>query len=240
MLGTILRSIKETPVLNELYRQYTELKIARPYRGKSIRETFSHIYSNHKWGSEESVSGSGSDLSQTATIIKEIPELIERYNIQSLLDVPCGDFNWMKEINLSKLNYTGGDIVPQLIIENNRLYGEKMKRFISLDLVNDDLPKADLILVRDCFVHLPLGSINQAIKNIKNAEIKYILTTTFPRSRRNYDITTGNWRPLNLCKEPFSFGKPIEIINENCTESFGQYNDKSLGLWSVEEIKNLH
>lgn len=37
-------------------------------------------------------------------------------------------------------------------------------------------------------------------------------------------------------KFPFCFAKPIKIINENCTESNGDYSDKSLAFWNLNEI----
>jgi len=44
---------------------------------------------------------------------------------------------------------------------------------------------------------------------------------------------------LNMEKFPFYFGKPIELINEGCTEKEGIYNDKSLGLWEIEKLNLL-
>lgn len=239
MIGSIVRAIKEMPLLNELYRRYTENKIANPYKNKAIGEVFHNIYKANKWGGKESVSGLGSDFIQTEIIIKELPKVFKKYNISSVLDIPCGDFHWMKEVDLDNVNYTGGDIVLDIINANNEKYGSTNKKFLHLNLIKDQLPKSDLIFVRDCFVHLPLEDVKAALENIKRSDIQYILTTTFPRTRRNYNITTGNWRPLNLLKKPFKFKQPIELINEGCTESYGQYTDKSLGLWKVSDLPNL-
>lgn len=62
--------------------------------------TFTSIYRNNGWGSLESRSGAGSTLASTANIRRELPGLVERLNIRTLLDAPCGDFNWMKEVAL--------------------------------------------------------------------------------------------------------------------------------------------
>lgn len=236
LTGFTLRAIKETPVLNLIYRAYTEYKIGHNYRESHAPAVFAKINSENKWGGKESVSGKGSDFAQTQKIIKEIPLLLEKYKIKTLLDLPCGDHNWMKEINLTNVTYIGGDIVESLVTKNNLAYGSDKKKFLHIDIINDDLPEADLILVRDCFVHFSYENIIKALYNIKKNNIEYILTTTFTWTRSNYDITTGNWRPLNLFKKPFNFPKPKEIIVEGCTESGGQYFDKSLALWRIEDL----
>ena len=80
------------------------------------------------------------------------------------------------------------------------------------------------------------SDISSAIKNIKQSKITYLLTTTFPNCELNEDITTGDWRLLNLEKQPFNFPPPLRLINEQCSEGGGLYKDKSLGLWKVQDI----
>ena len=75
-----------------------------------------------------------------------------------------------------------------------------------------------------------------ALKNIKRSGSRYLLTTTFTERDSNMDIQTGQWRPLNMLKPPFSFPSPIMIINEKCTEGDGSWGDKSLGLWKISDI----
>ena len=88
------------------------------------RYVFSKIYKNDLFNSfvsnKESKSGPGSNLEQTAEIMVKIPELIKKYTITSILDLPCGDFYWMSKVDLADIEYIGGDIVSE-IIKNNRL-----------------------------------------------------------------------------------------------------------------------
>ena len=111
-----------------------------------IQEVFSTIYHTSFWGSQSSRSGSGSDLIQTQVIRNSIPRLIQKYNVKVFLDAPCGDYYWMKSVPLL-CEYIGVDIVPDLINNNNKTYGNK---FRCLDLTKDPLPRADMILCRDC------------------------------------------------------------------------------------------
>ena len=202
----------------------------------STQETFEEIYKTNHWSGNASISGQGSDTSQTEYIVTEIPKLLKEFDVRSILDVPCGDFNWFNQIPLKGISYTGGDIVSEVIQKNNPHFSNENVRFIEIDLIRDELPTADLIFCRDCLVHLSNDDILSAIKNIQNSNIKYLLTTTFPECDTNHDITTGDWRVINLQNPPFNFPAPIRIINEKCTEGNGTYADKSLGLWRIEEL----
>lgn len=204
-------------------------------RGGRMR-AFDSIYQSNGWNGGESVSGQGSDLSQTAVIRREIPVLLKEIHAGSLLDAPCGDFFWMKETELGIGEYIGVDIVPELIASNNEQYGGSGRRFIVADIANDDLPAVDVILCRDCLVHLSFQHATAAIANLKRSGSTYLLSTTFPAVASNADIKTGEWRPLNLQFAPFRFPEPVKLINEECTEVGGKYADKSLGLWRLDTI----
>ena len=208
-------------------------------------EIFTETYNENHWGGEESVSGPGSDTFQTRILIKALPDLLKELNISSMLDVPCGDFNWMQNIDLTNLDYIGGDIVKSLVQSNIDKYGNGRVKFQYLNLLKDQLQKVDLILCRDCLVHFSLADIALALKNIYNSQSKYLLTTTFTDANirsgagfnDNGDINTGEWRPLNLQRAPFMLPEPPMIINEGCTEGGGICKDKSLGLWRVADLK---
>jgi hypothetical protein len=197
---------------------------------------FFDIYSNNAWGGAESRSGSGSSLEQTKTIREQLPTIIRNLGVKSFLDIPCGDFYWMKQVRLGVDEYIGADIIGQLIEQNHARYTTQNRRFIVLDIMKDQLPPVDLIFSRDCLVHFSFRDICRTIGNIKRSNSKYLLTTTFTAQDRNTDIATGEWRPLNLQLPPFNFPKPIVVINENCTEVDGRYPDKSLGLWQIANI----
>lgn len=196
---------------------------------------FTDIYNNNFWGSTESRSGEGSELKNTLYLRTALPALLSKLEIKSILDIPCGDYKWMQYVDLSNITYIGADIVPELIY-NNKLQHAGMD-FRVLDITSDSLPQTDVIFCRDCFVHLSYSLIESAITNIIKTDFKYILLTTFIGDRYNIDINTdGNWRPLNFEKPPFSLPKPVEILDERCTEGEGNYTDKSIGVWTLEQF----
>lgn len=199
---------------------------------------FTKIFRTNFWKGE-SRSGTGSDFSQTAHIIAELPTLLNKYGIKSLLDVPCGDFHWMSKVNLNGIKYHGGDIVTELVIQNQRKFGNETRAFSQIDLISDKLPVTDAIFVRDCLVHMPYRSIFEVLKNIKKSRIKFLITTTFTERTKNDDIKMGDWRCLNLQIAPFNLPAPLAILNERCTELNMQFTDKSLGFWLVESLPNF-
>lgn len=208
------------------------------YFKKSTKNVFESIYTNNGFKGKDSISGPGSDIEQTKVIRTYIPRLISKLYVKNILDIPCGDFYWMKLVDLSPSNYIGGDIVKDLIKNNNQIYGKEKIKFSVIDLLKDPLPHSELLICRDCLVHLSYKDIQKAINNIKNSSIEYLLTTTFSERKENSDIQTGQWRPLNLRLYPFNFPEPLELLNENCTENDSLYTDKSLGLWKICDLPN--
>ena len=201
----------------------------------SAEDTFRHIYEKNHWSGERSVSGEGASSVQTRQLRQALPALMEELEVDVLLDLPCGDFSWMQSIELPVSTYIGGDIVPELVARNRERYAEPGRRFERLDVTRDRLPPADLLLCRDGLVHLSFGDIHRALANIRRSDITYLLATTFPECEENEDITTGDWRILNMERPPFNLPAPLRLINERCTEGGGQFRDKSLGLWVVAE-----
>lgn len=199
-------------------------------------EAFRHALRTNHWAGTESSSGPGSGLEQTAALRTALPRLFRQLGVATLLDLPCGDWRWLATLDLGGLQYTGGDLLEELVEQNRRLHGGPNRTFVQLDLTTSSLPAADLLLCRDCLVHLSCRDIDKAFRNIRRSNITYLLTTTFPAEVANADIVTGDWRPLNLQAAPFSLPAPMELINEGCTEGNGAFSDKSLGLWRIRDL----
>jgi hypothetical protein len=201
---------------------------------KHYIDVFLDIYNTNYWRDQESRSGTGSSIVKTRKLAQNLPILFEKFNIKSILDIPCGDFNWMRIVDLSNIDYVGADLVTEIVNDNKLKYPKK--QFIELDLIDGQLPYADLILIRDCLVHFPNDLVFKSLYNICLSDCKYMLVTTFPDHVNIKDIEMGKWRALNLEAEPFNFPKPIFIINEGLV---GDASDKSMALWTVEEIRNI-
>ncbi len=191
-------------------------------RRKSLESVFSGIYKTHAWHSDETVSGGGSELARTQEIREELPRVIAEYNIHSILDAGCGDWNWMKEVDLDDVKVSACDIVSDLVEQNRKKY-EWIDFFVA-DITKDDLPDVDLILCRSVLYHLSFENIKLAIQNMKKHG-KYLMLTTHP-VENNKDIADGNWRRVNLLKPPFSMPEPLEWFYD------GPGQDGMMGLWN--------
>jgi SAM-dependent methyltransferase len=201
---------------------------------QSQQATFTGIFSTNGWQNAESVSGAGSTRARGADFAPALISLFDAYGITSILDAPCGDFNWMQAILAQRdLSYVGVDIVAELIAGNARTYAAPNRRFLCRDMTRADLPAADLILCRDGLVHLSFADARAAIRNFRRSGSRYLLTTTFVRHRRNRDIATGGWRALNLQAAPFDLPPPLALIDERLADPSGEYSDKRLGLWKL-------
>jgi hypothetical protein len=205
-------------------------------RKGGMESLFTKAYSIKKKGDRESISGVGSYLKSTIAVRAELPGLLREIETKSLLDAPCGDFNWMSKVHIGDIKYIGVDIVADLIEHNQEHFSSENRTFLHRNIATDPLPRADVILCRDCLVHLSFADISAVLHNFQASGSGYLLTTTFVNRHENLDIRTGEWRPLNLEVEPFNFSKPIRLINEYCADSHGQYKDKHLGLWKLADM----
>jgi len=208
-------------------------RLARQGVTSPMRETFEYIHRTRHWAGGDSVSGEGATDAQTRQLRAIVADVVRELGVRTLLDVPCGDFAWMRDVDLGGARYIGGDVVPALIAERQAQDADDRHEFVVLDVTIDPLPAADLILCRDVFVHFSFADIARALDNIRRSGIPRLLTTTFPDHEANEDIVTGDWRLLNLERAPFQLPPPEQLRNEGCTEGGGLYADKSLGVWRL-------
>mgnify|MGYP006109197341 FL=1 len=198
------------------------------------KDKFTNIFLNNIWGNAESISGDGSTIDYTSSIRKHLPKLITELKVKNIFDAGCGDYNWFKEIDIPKeLNYTGADIVEELIVDLKDKYEQKNINFIQFDLVEDKLDKFDLVICRDVLFHLPHADKIKFLSNFVTSNSKYLLTTSSKSENytdfKNDDIPEpGWWSPVDLFMEPFSFPTdPVYKIDDV---------DKYLCLWTNDQI----
>ncbi|WP_416875607.1 class I SAM-dependent methyltransferase [Kitasatospora sp. SC0581] len=221
----------------------------------TLQETFARIYASGAWtltedsgaDDDESRSGLGSNLAQTAALRAELPSLLAELGVRSLLDAPCGDFFWMSRVDLGVDRYIGADIVPAVVERNRARFARADREFRVLDLTRDPLPEVDLVFSRDCLVHLGDDDVHRALDNIRRSGSTYLATTTFVGRAGNEAATeAGGWRPLNLRRAPFLLPEPFRVLDEQCTEVYvteedgrrveHRFADKSIGVWRIADL----
>jgi methyltransferase family protein len=197
------------------------------------RAEFTGIFQQNAWGDPESVSGPGSNVARASLFRADLEALVRSLKPRTLLDAPCGDFNWLRHFDLGFERYVGVDIVPVLIARNRAKFGSKRHRFLVRDMVRDRLPRADLIFCRDGLVHLSHAEIFATLRNFRRSRSTWLLTNTFT-DRENRELP--GWHPLNLQAPPFALPPPLGLIDEQCFTGGGAYRDKRLALWRLSDL----
>ena len=112
--------------------------------------------------------------------------------------------------------------------------------------MEDKLPNADLMLCRDCLVHLSNKNVKKFLQNFINSDIKYILITSYESSlnnkalNTNIEIDDGDFRPTYLRESPFNFPKPaIKILDKDIEHSKNPNFKCYLYLYSKSQLKHL-
>lgn len=203
-------------------------------RCRTSEELFTLYWRRNVWGDPESVSGSGSTAASTTALREALPELIRVLKVGSLLDAPCGDFNWFRLIRHNcKCRYIGADIVASLVEINQSQYSDSNTTFLHCDITKDVLPHVDLWLCRECLVHFSVEDIWRVIGVCVDSRIEYFLTTIHVDCSINADIRTGSFRPLDLRKPPFSFCEPLLLIDDSAPDQ----PNRRLGLWNAGQLR---
>lgn len=223
---------------NTMSRVLARVKRLTGQREFDVSRRFSEIYEKNLFNGTESRSGAGSTIAQTDGVRRELPALLQELGVRSFLDAPCGDCHWIAGLDWRSVSYTGADVVPALVAANRERLRATPMQFVVADLCADDLPRADLIFCRDCWVHLTFRQVQACLANFRRSGAEYLLTTTFERNEPNLELQPGMiWRPLNLRQAPFGFPPPLRLLVEGCTEENGKFADKALGLWRLPDLK---
>ncbi|MEM6382822.1 MAG: class I SAM-dependent methyltransferase [Pseudomonadota bacterium] len=207
----------------------------RDLANQSMEERFTGHYRSGWWfDNGESLSGSGSTLDATQRIREELVPFMQKWDVERLLDAPCGDWNWMQHVPLpADVHYLGADIVPDLIEDMRARYSSERVEFTQIDITADPLPQADMMMCRDALFHLSHADIWRFVDNFLGSSIPHLLTTHMPQIEENRDIVTGKHRPLNLEAAPFNFEPPVDKFADFTPPR----REKYMALWTREQLE---
>jgi len=204
-------------------------------RLRKRERVFERAYVTQAWGSSESGSGVGSELDATRNLQAYLPELFNRLAIKTFLDAPCGDWNWMRKVDLTQVEYIGADVVSSVITKNTNKYARSNIRFLQADLTKDLLPSADLILCRDCWVHLSYQDISAMLENFRRTGANWLLVSDTPSAESNVNKLTGiGWRHINLSLPPFCFPPPEERRKDHY-----DFEPIQISLWRLSILPTI-
>lgn len=178
-------------------------------------------------GGKETRCGGGSLRSYSQNVIQSLPGLFARYDINTVADCGCGDWNWMSEVDLSGIDrYTGYDWV---IRERALDFKSDKVEFRELNIGTEIIDRADMIICRDVLIHMTNEMVLQTIENFRKSGSKYLLATTdstVSNAHRHNIIRAPSFSPINLQIEPFGLGDYKDMIEDVTKTRF-------MGLWEL-------
>lgn len=222
-------------MLSRFIKKLKQFQYKRAIASDSIAERFENIYNRNIWSSNGySRSGSGSTLEATRNVREQLPKILRELNASNLYDVGCGDFFWMKEVDLP-CSYIGLDLVHGIIEENREKYVGKGRSFLCHDAVEEPLPaEADVVLCREVLFHLSFEHGKRLIRNVLDSNVRYLLFTTTEQIDNNMDIRTGEFRNVNLNCSPYNFPPYFNKIEDSVSVSQNRF----LALWDANAVRS--
>lgn len=175
-----------------------------------LTHVFNTIYETNAWGYG---SGSGSNENLCRGYVQFLQQFFRQNNIQSIVDIGCGDWQFSKNIDFDGIDYKGYDVASFVVNRNLAKYKKPNIDFIHYNGDFSALPKADLAICKDVLQHLPNQNIRQFIENL--SKYKYaLIANDIGLVGENNDILLDIYahRSLDLRAEPFKL--PLEVVFE--------------------------
>lgn len=179
-------------------------------------DIFDKIYENSYWGKG---SGGGSSPEATQPYKVFLEDFIRQYNIKSIVDLGCGDWQFSQFLDFSSATYIGIDASKNVIKNNQQSFSRPGVSFDNLPGDYKELPSADLLICKDVLMHLSTEGVRDILSILPN--FKYALITNdipcvsafgeillklrypfFPVN--NKEIKTGDYRTLDPTQRPYN------------------------------------
>jgi hypothetical protein len=198
-MGTIKRFIKRNspaPLLR-LVRLYNN----RKYNNLSTEQIFTRIYESGAWGKSDDpaspfYSGSGSHRDcEVAAYVQSVGRFLRSFEVKpDVVDLGCGDFTVGRQVRSFCNRYIACDVVPSLIAFNQAQFKDLGVEFKVLDLVENELPPGDIVIVKQVLQHLSNDQIGRFIARVPLSYKFLIVTEHWPSHanfKHNDDKLTG-------------------------------------------------
>jgi hypothetical protein len=179
-----------------------------------MKNIFTEIYAKNGWGHG---SGIGSLPQNTETYRQFLQQFIRDRNIKTVVDYGCGDWQFSRLIDWGNIEYLGLDVVDSLIERHNNTYRTSNITFRAINGIPEELPDAELIIIKDVLQHWSNQTILSFIPKIEKYKYALITNCVNPKGATdNQDTWDGCFHYLDLRKPPFSYNmtKVLEYTNK--------------------------
>lgn len=174
------------------------------------RAAFEKIYRDADWGTNGSgvgTSGTGSTVQATDLYRRYLETFMKEKGIKSVVDAGCGDWEFSQKIDWTGIDYKGYDIVAKVVEANKKSFARPGVQFFVGNIVEDDLPAADLLISKHVLQHLPNADVKKFLDK-QLGKYKHVILTNGVNAvdlgGTNTDIKPGGYRELDITRPPFS------------------------------------
>lgn len=186
----------------------------------TMKTAFEAIYKNAVWGVDADGRGSSGDGTQFASLQFRsfLEHLLKTAEVKSVVDAGCGDGGLLRLMDWTGIDYKGFDIVADVIDRNKQKHEKPNVHFFVANVVNYDLPPADLLICKHVLQHLPNADVAEFLaKQIPKYRHVVIVNSVDPVTLTgdNRDIKPGEFRCLDITRPPFSMhgAKPLTYLD---------------------------
>ncbi len=174
------------------------------------KAAFEKIYGGAVWGTNAGGvgnSGTGSTLQSTYIYRRYLAQFFQDHDVKSVVDAGCGDWEFSQKIDWTGIDYKGFDIVAKVIEADKAQFTKPNISFAVGNIVEDDLPAADVLISKHVLQHLPNSDIKKFLdKQLKKYKHVILTNGVHPMflTGQNEDIKPGEYRTIDLTREPFN------------------------------------
>jgi len=187
-----------------------------------MEQAFTDIYAKNKWGNG---SGSGSKMTvDNRKYIELLQGIMTTYDITSICDIGCGDWQFSRYIDWGDRDYLGLDCVESVVSDNKRDYASEKVSFDKRVVGPDYIPEGyDLVILKDVIQHWSDEDILHYLPQILERN-KYVFLTNgykFMRDKTKNDLKVRDIRnqyryhPVDIEKYPLN---SLKIVCHSKTE----------------------
>jgi hypothetical protein len=169
-----------------ILRKWRSRPCAPAVSQQSLAQVFGSVYRDRRWGGSRGqrfFSGLGShDPDVVAPYVAAAREYLEEFpGRPDVADLGCGDFNVGRKLRDVCGRYLACDVVAELVAHDAARYAALDVDFRCLDIVDDELPAADVAFIRQVLQHLSNDQIARIVPKLARYG-HLIVTEHLPKS----------------------------------------------------------
>lgn len=200
--------MRHLPLVTLLAVCITSTSLADPAPAPT-QQAFENIYQNAVWGTNangQGYSGTGSTAHATLLYRTFLQQFLKDNDIHSVVDAGCGDWEFSHLLDWTGIDYKGFDIVAAVVAQDTKRYAKPNIHFFAANIVDKDLPPADLLISKHVLQHLPNKDVAKFLTQLP--KYKHVLLINgvdrATMTGANTDIAPGEYRELDVTKPPFN------------------------------------